>query len=577
MSERTTEQESRNDGPSAHPRLYLLVMAPDRFQTIPIQEYAQVTIGRAPEADVRVDDPMVSRVHVRIHVGANLEVEDLGSVNGVRVRGERVTGRVQVQLGEAITLGSTVVIVQRRLHESPTSRLWSHAYFVARLEEACESRQAFAVLRLSLPEGAKWETVVPAIAASLDDPRHTLAGYGPNEYELLLPELSPGPAHALVAALAERLSEIGVSPRTGLALYPIDGSSPERLIDIANRRLAATNGSDGALALPTYGVAMKRAYDLARRVAPTSISVLILGETGVGKEVIASFIHKSSERASQPLLAINCAGLSESLIESELFGHEKGAFTGATNSKHGLLESANGGTVFLDEIGELSLNNQAKLLRVIETREVFPLGATRPRPIDVRFISATNRELEDEVSRRRFRQDLFFRLSGVCIQLPPLRERTDEIEALAELFLIEGGRNYNRKVPRMSAEVRQLIREYSWPGNIRELRNVFDRALVVCDDDVLRPEHLSVSPTRSMRPVAVAPGAGQPSENELDSIRRSTLEAVASDERQRIMEAMVRHGGNQSRAARALGISRGTLINRLIVYGIPRPRKTGVY
>jgi transcriptional regulator with PAS, ATPase and Fis domain len=299
----------------------------------------------------------------------------------------------------------------------------------------------------------------------------------------------------------------------------------------------------------------------AGRTAAGLITVLILGETGTGKEVLANWIHSRSPRASGPLLCINCAALTETLLESELFGHDKGAFTGAASSKPGLLETAAGGTVFLDEIGEMNAALQTKLLRTLESREIMRVGGRAPRAIDVRFIAATNRDLEAEVESKRFRQDLYFRLNGITLTVPPLRERVPDIAPLARRFVTDASRFADRRAPRLSAEAVEILQGYSWPGNIRELRNVMERALVLCEGGEITTEHLPVDKLRLQR---IAPGAAASAASAADD--DDTLE------RQRILDAMAAFGGNQTRVAATLGIARGTLIARLERYGIRRPQ-----
>ena len=228
-------------------------------------------------------------------------------------------------------------------------------------------------------------------------------------------------------------------------------------------------------------------------MARANINVLLLGETGVGKEVLARAIHAHSPRSKGPFLGINCAALAESLLESELFGSEKGAFTGAL-ARPGLFEAAGGGTVFLDEIGELPLGTQAKLLRVLEERKVTRLGSTRHASIDVRFVSATNRDVEADSRQGRLRPDLYFRLNGVALTIPPLRDRPREIDALAASFLSAACQDLERtSPPAISPAALELLRRHAWPGNIRELRNVIERAAVMCTESTILPEHLPPS------------------------------------------------------------------------------------
>jgi two-component system, NtrC family, response regulator AtoC len=289
--------------------------------------------------------------------------------------------------------------------------------------------------------------------------------------------------------------------------------------------------------------AMVRLYELVELVATSRLGVLILGETGVGKEVIARAIHEASDRREARLLAINCAAIAPTLLESELFGHVKGAFTGATASKPGLFEAASGGTVFLDEVGEMPRELQAKLLRVLESGEVMRVGALEPITVDVRFIAATNRDLARLANTGEFRLDLLFRLSGVTLAIPPLRERPDDIEALARHFLAA-----LRPRAELTAAAIAALRAHPWPGNARELRNTIERAELLSRGAAIDTPHLTF-------------GAG------------IALATAQDPERERILAALDACGGNQSRAAKALGISRATLVRRLEVYGVARPRK----
>ncbi|MDF2693227.1 MAG: acetoacetate metabolism regulatory protein AtoC [Labilithrix sp.] len=307
--------------------------------------------------------------------------------------------------------------------------------------------------------------------------------------------------------------------------------------------------------------AMKKLVDLIERIAVSPLSVLLVGETGVGKDVIARAIHARSPRSHGPFVAVNCAALPEQLIETELFGHDRGAFTGAAVAKPGLLETASSGTAFLDEIGELPLAHQGKLLRVLEGGEVQRIGALKPRPIDVRFVAATNRDLTGEIERGTFRRDLFFRLAGMTLAIPPLRERREDVLPLARHFVDRAAKAIGRPVPDLSPDALEVLERHSFPGNVRELRNVVERAVALAGTSTtIDPEHLHLDSIGSIpahvnafeRPVF----SGDPKRDE---------------ERRRIVEALAECAGNQTRAAEVLGISRRTLVNRLGEYGIARP------
>ena len=354
-----------------------------------------------------------------------------------------------------------------------------------------------------------------------------------------------------------RLKDLGSANGTRVADRALDAGawtdvSPGEVIDLGSVMLILMRGEAPAPPLPATGDAMARAERLLERLAPGDISVLIQGETGVGKEVFAERLHARSRRAQKPLLRLNCGGFTETLLDSELFGHEKGSFTGADKAKPGLLELADGGTVFLDEIGELPLGLQARLLRVLQDRKVQRVGALEPRAIDVRFVSATHRDLAADVASGRFRQDLFYRLNGVTLAIPPLRERVAEIAPLARKFLADASRATGHALSLGDAAIARLER-HSWPGNIRELKNVIERAALIAGGDTIEVEHLALAP-------AAAPAAGS-LHGEVDAL-----------EKQRILEALEACGGNQTRAAQQLGISRGTLLARLKQSGIRRPR-----
>jgi transcriptional regulator with PAS, ATPase and Fis domain len=314
--------------------------------------------------------------------------------------------------------------------------------------------------------------------------------------------------------------------------------------------------------------ATAEAFELASRFAPTNLPVLILGETGVGKDVLADHVHRSSPRHRGPFVRVNCGALSETLLESELFGHQRGAFTGAVDAKPGLLELGDGGSVFLDEIGELPLATQVKLLHALETSEVTRVGSTRSKKVDVRFIAATNRDLATDVQQGRFRKDLYFRINGGRIVIAPLRERQADIEPLARLFLSRFCSKNVIPVPEISSAAIRRFHEYAWPGNARELKNAMERAALMSGGEI-QPRHLpkeeeltkSVEPedeiTRWDAPTTVGKVAGP----------------VADGQHMNILEALQICAGNQTRAAKLLGISRRTLVNRLNEYSLPRPRK----
>jgi len=507
-------------GPDEPPGPHVLVMSPDAFSSVRLPTSGTVNVGRSSKCAIRIEDPLASREHARLHVsavegGLALSIEDLGSANGTRVRDVVIPpGQLAPFVpGDAIAIGSTVLMVQQHRPAVGTRRLWSHAYFETRLTDECEralgAGASFAMARVRLTGTAPWTRVLPILVRTIPLP-HLFAAYGPLDYEILFLETQPNEVKRQVELLASELRVAGLESRHGVAWYPRDGRSTDALLARGNALLRPTAAVSEAVVSPQVG--MERLRALAKRAAASNISVLVLGETGVGKDVLAREIHRLSSR-SGPLVVLNCAGLAETLIETELFGHEKGAFTGAARAKVGLLEAGNGGTVFLDEVGEMPLSLQPRLLRAIEAREVLPVGAVKPRPIDVRFIAATNRDLEAEVARETFRRDLFFRLNGITLTIPPLRERKDEIAALAETFVADVCRESGREsLPTISAEAMGYILDYDWPGNIRELKNVIERALVLCDGDEITPQFLPLDKMSDISPASLRleeSGAGQ--------------------------------------------------------------------
>lgn len=467
----------------AHHKLELVVFAAsDEPLVHPLPLSGKVILGRAEDANVRIDDPSVSRRHAALHLDAPMRIEDLGSSNGTFVRRRE----------ERWSDGDT-----RKVHRKPG--------------------ETFAV---DIGERIFIGSVVATIR------RNTL--------------------------LTRRVSDSA----------PPAPASDRVVVQAPN---------------------MQALYDDARRMARSDMSVLILGETGVGKEVLARAIHKASPRSKGPFLAIHCAALNESLLESELFGHKKGAFTGATEDKRGLFEAAHGGTLFLDEIGELSPTVQVKLLRALDDRAIMRVGENATRRIDVRFIAATNRDLASEVKNGSFRGDLFFRLEGAALTVPPLCERVPEIIPLARLFLEQECRKVEIEVaPDIAPETIRLLEEYAWPGNVRELRNAMQRAAVLCTHEMVLPEHLpprisgqapSIPPARGSAP-EIRPPAPRPS-NVTQTIAPSDLPLTPTQlaERDLILTTLDQCAGNQTRAAEILRMSRRTLVSRLEEYRIPRPRK----
>jgi len=311
----------------------------------------------------------------------------------------------------------------------------------------------------------------------------------------------------------------------------------------------------------------------AAKVASTDTTVLLLGESGTGKEVVARFLHRGSRRGHGPFIALNCAALPEQLLEAELFGYERGAYTGATQSKPGQLEQASGGTLFLDEVGEMSAAAQAKFLRVLQEREFQRLGGTRVLRSDARVVAATNLDLQRAMTQGRFREDLFYRLHVFAIRLPPLRERVDDILPLSDAFVAEFAERFGKQAAGFSGAAKQILLEHTWPGNVRELRNTLERAAILCEGGPILPEHLAFAngTTRTSEPAATAQRVGPP-QPPMDPRRSPGPPASSGDletiERAAIAQALERSRFNKSKAAKELGLTRQQLYVRLRRYGL---------
>ena len=338
---------------------------------------------------------------------------------------------------------------------------------------------------------------------------------------------------------------------------------------------AAAEGASGRLMLGRCE-AMLRVSGLIARVADSREPVLILGETGTGKELVARAVHTHSPRKNQPFVALNCTALTETLLEDELFGHEVGAFTNAAKMRKGLFEHANGGTVFLDEVGDMPPSLQAQLLRVLENQEIKRIGGNETIPVDVRVLSATRRDLEEAMRTETFREDLFFRLCGVTIRLPPLRERGADLELLIEHFRDAAAKDAGKPPPTLQPGARQKLLAHGWPGNVRELRNVIRRAVLMCRGPQLTAEDVELRRTECARP----PFPRRAQDETVNGLRQAVRGAWSAGgmnlwpdlrdllERELLKHASAELGGNQTQIAKRLNMNRGTVIKRLQAYGL---------
>jgi len=537
---------------------YLLVFEGDSSRIVMLPTLGEFVIGRDKSCHLMLVDHAISRRHAVITIGPqHVTVRDLESQNGTRLNGERVVGDQSMVSGDAIDLGSITMVLQRHRDSHIRRPIVDLVTFLQRGEEeidrALRYHRPLSILSIAFTN----RNTAPELSSIRDVFRmmDVVGRDGNSRLAVLMPETSREDASAAAKRLIEALGPESV--RIGVAACPNHGCEPETLI--ASARAASRQAGpgevmdvDGVMRVLEIGrhsivlsdPAMLRCYDLLERLARSELPILIYGETGTGKEVAAAAVHEWSQRKG-PFVAVNCAALAETLLESELFGHTRGAFTGATANKQGTLERAHGGTVFLDELGELSPAAQAKLLRVLETHQLTPVGATTEVDVDLRIVAATHRNLADAVAAGTFRQDLFFRLSGCTVMLPPLRDRPREIPLLAERFL-RGSENAEPKV--LSDDALHALLMYSWPGNVRELRNLMVYLAATVEGPTVEPIHLRErlgDGVRTTAGTATAPAAGDPA--------RPTFRSIGDELRDleitRMREALDAAGGNQTRAA----------------------------
>ena len=591
---------SRDDGmsqgskttPDEHP--YLLVFEGGSTTLVSLPEVGFVIVGSADTAGVRLRDDHVASEHLRITLEAGGAVLDV--VNRAErplVNGAHVDVPHALCSRDVITLGdATLGYHQGAVRQAPRTVL----PMVDLRRRLTEETERF--LRYQRPLAL---LVVlfdpPSEPSGIDELRRSLAravrivdvvGWeGGGELAVVFPETTdqaPIPARRVLDAIVRTCP----GARAGLARCPDDGVDPNALlVGARNAARDAAPGTISDLSTSSSGLKagdkeivaadplMKRLFALVQRVASSEIPVLIMGETGAGKEIVAQAVHAWSKRSKKRLVSINCAAFPESLLESELFGHEKGAFSGAIAAKAGLFEVASGGTVFLDEIGECTARTQAELLRVLETKRFSRIGSLHERETDVRVVAATNRPLEDDIVDGRFRQDLYFRLNTATVVVPPLRDRPLDLPVLARMFLAEGCKREGRAPMSISSQAMQRLVLHEWPGNVRELRNLMDYLAATVLESVLDasdlPERIAAKAAPWMLPKTTAPRVtAEVSGPQVSgpAAFRNIYEEIAELESTRIREALEAADGVRVRAAELIGMPLRTMVTKIKVYGL---------
>jgi DNA-binding NtrC family response regulator len=583
----------------------LLCIDGDRSFTVTMPGSGELIIGRGPDAGLSVDDPLVSRAHAQLLVVPDgLRLSDLGSRHGTLVNGERLTEPRLLGSGDVIGIGNALLVVRRPIRARAGSAVTEQPMLLRRLTEEL-ARVAEYERELSLVVAKPGDGDAQALLAVIADRLgviDTAAIIGGRLVCALLPERGVDEAAAFARALAEH-----GAGRIGIATAPYDGIDPDAVFGAARAACAAAAPGGvvqacdaaetlvaGAQRILVADPAMGRLYELARRLARSAIPILIQGETGTGKELAAAAIHAFSARADGPFVSVNCAAIPETLAESELFGHTRGAFSGATAARAGHFEAASGGTLFLDEIGELSPAIQAKLLRTLESGELTRIGETAPRIVDLRIVAATNRDLPREVELGRFRSDLFFRLGSARLELPPLRDRPRDVALLARTLLGDACRRLERPALALSSGAAVALFRHDWPGNVRELRHVIEYAAATAQDGAREieiwhlPQALAAAARRSRDAPAseapAAPPAAAASAPGGDEARaappdapgatgaaggfRPIADEVRELERARMIGALRATGGVQNRAAQLIEMPLRTFVTKVKRYEI---------
>ncbi len=581
----------------AAPTFVLAVYHRDGASFVPLEFESSAVVGRERPADVVLADPRLSRQHARfVHDEDGLWVQDLGSTNGTEVEGKRIE-RARITPGLSVHLGTAVCTVYVRTTDEPElAELGGHDAFMEALGRAVAEARHFGDVASVLMLRASDEQHKPvhvsrwyqrALGALL--PVDGLGSYSGQVLEILLPRTAEAEATRRAATLAKAAGGKDLQAVCAVATFPLSGASAEELLERCRQALGQARpeapvkvaaragfsegdeGEAGTVLVAESG-GMRELLATVERLSQASLPVLLLGETGTGKEVIARALHERGPRRSGPFVGLNCGAIPPQLVESTLFGHDKGAFTGADKASKGVFGTADGGTVLLDEIGDLPADAQSSLLRVLETGRLSRVGSAKEIPVDVRVIAATHRDLERMCQEGGFRQDLLFRINAATLSIPPLRGRREDIPALAHHFLERASRAAGiRRMTDFAPEAMQALERYRWPGNIRELRNAVERACVIAAADRIElgdlPERVRGPHARASEPPGPA-DAPEPADSAQPTVDlRTHLREV---ETQMILTALRAEGGNQTHAARRLGLPLRTLLHKMKGLGITK-------
>lgn len=606
---------------------YLLIFEGDSTRVVDLPDGGRIVIGTGPHADIRLLDNTVADDHAELAIqDGSVSLRPLAKTAETRINGEPVYQLQWLSSADILSVGSTSLVFHQRERTPENRPIAEFNRFQKQAEGEIERGLRYhrplslLALRISPPHagaahiGAKLECLLRV---------SDIAGWdGQERILVLLPETGREAAMAATDRLLRAVLPSAPNACAGVATLPFDGCDIDTLLSSARAasliavpgRCSIAADSCKRLSLKHHKLliadpAMLKLYELVERIAASDLPIFVCGETGTGKELVASAIHAWSPRRERPFVALNCAALHDNLIESELFGHEKGSFTGAANSKIGLLELGDGGTVFLDEIGELSSSAQAKLLRVLETKRFTRLGDVREREINVRIVAATNRNLEDHVRSGAFREDLYYRLKGALLWIPPLRDRAREIPLLAASFLSDACTRRERAPMALSFGALHTLCQYSWPGNVRELRNLMEFMSAALIEDEVEDWHIKERIAPKAQRAAASSQRGLYSEQDASAAGSNrghaagegiaafasasktplcfeeTTPAPVSDvhrrfrpideeirelERARMTEALAAAGGNQTRAAELIAMPLRTFVAKMKQYDIPR-------